>query len=387
MKILLLIPSLRNGGAERVAARLYYSLKSRGHDPLIVTFSDGEVDYPVDNHIAMGIESSTNYVKKIINVIRRVYCLKRIKKVFSPHISIGFLFGANLVNAYSRRNEHLVISSVHNTSRFEDEVPFTRLINDSIYSKSDYIVPVSLGIKGELLEKYSLTNDKLKVIYNYIDIHKDIKPRLDFRLNLVTMGRLEKQKAQWHLIHSINDLRQYVPTITLRILGQGSLHSELSNLIKDLGLLENVHLLGFQKDIGRYLTDSDVFVLSSRNEGLPNVILESMNMGLPVISTDIPHGPKEILNPDCVKLYSNDNLIIDNKYGLLVDYGNNQLSNQVGYRDEFIVQQFVNKILLLVNNPDIYRHYSEQSLKRVKDFSEQVVLDQWTDLFKKYEES
>jgi N-acetylgalactosamine-N,N'-diacetylbacillosaminyl-diphospho-undecaprenol 4-alpha-N-acetylgalactosaminyltransferase len=200
-------------------------------------------------------------------------------------------------------------------------------------------------------------------------------------VRLITIGRLEMVKAQWHLIHAINDLRFIAPNISLTIIGRESLHSELIKLIEDIGLEQSVHLIGFQKDIARYLSVADIFVFSSELEGFPNVLLEAMSMGLPIISTDIPHGPREILNPSGVEIYSNDKTLLEDKYGLLVDYGTNPLSGQYGYRDNFIVHQFVEKISLFMENSELYTHFSEQSLKRVKNFSEEATIKQWIELF------
>lgn len=164
-------------------------------------------------------------------------------------------------------------------------------------------------------------------------------------------------------------------------MGQGELLESYKNLISELKLEQHVLLLGFQKDVQHYLSKSSTFCLSSRNEGLPNVLLEAMNLGLPVVSTDIPHGPQEILNPKKINLYGNDETLVEEKYGLLVDYGNNPKTNEFGYRDEYIVNQFVEKITLLIENKDLYEHYSKQSLKRVRDFSEETIISQWIELF------
>jgi glycosyltransferase involved in cell wall biosynthesis len=108
-----------------------------------------------------------------------------------------------------------------------------------------------------------------------------------------------------------------------------------------------------------------------------------MNMGIPVISTNVPHGPKEIINPNGLEPYSNDDVELDEKYGLLVDYGDNSKSNQLGYYDSYIVNQFVEKVLLLINNQTLYQHYSRQSLKRVKDFSEEKLILDWLSILEK----
>jgi hypothetical protein len=107
-----------------------------------------------------------------------------------------------------------------------------------------------------------------------------------------------------------------------------------------------------------------------------------MTKGLPIISTDIQHGPAEILNPEKIFLYSNDWVPQEKKYGLLVDYGCNPKSKEVGYYDTYIVGQLVEKILVLINNESLYQHYSNQSLIRARDFSEDKILKEWIGLIK-----
>lgn len=381
MKILIVIPTLRRGGAERVVANLSSELTNRGYDVMIVTFSKGEIDYPVKQLREIAIEPSTNIIKKILNVLRRALQLRIIKKEFLPDVSLSFMFGANLVNLLSRIRNDIVISSVRNTIKFD---AFSiRVINLIIFKLSDTMVVVSKGIKTEIVNRYKLDKEKVYVINNFIKLNADSQYRqiTGDEIQLITMGRLVDAKAQWHLIHVVNQLKSKYPRIKLNILGEGPLFQTLLELIKELGVEDNIHLLGFQKETYKYLNEATIFCFSSRNEGMPNALLEAMSVGLPVVSTDIPHGPKDILNPLEINLYNNDGLLTSEKYGLLVDCGNNPNRSIIGYRDEYIVNQFIEKIELLMNNKEVYSHYSRQSLKRVKDFSGETIVKQWVEIF------
>ena len=382
MKILLIIPSLRNGGAERVTANLSKSFEQRGHDVLVVTFSKGHVDYPVTNHLELGLEASTNLIKRTYNVILRSYRIKKIKMSYQPNVSISLLFGANLVNVITKQKHELVITSIRSPIKYEAKKFIKKFLNSIIYRYSDIVVPVSKGIKQELLKNHKVSENKVYVISNYINTANNLLPKKDLQNipTLITIGRLEAVKAQWHMIYAVHDLINRHNNIRLNILGHGSLLEPLKKLIKDLSLESHVYILGFQKDIHQFLKDSDIFCFSSKHEGFGNVLIEAMNMGLPIISTDVPHGPKEILNPFEIDLYKNDEIILDVKYGLLVEYGNNPLSNQFGYYDAYIVKQFVEKISLLIDDSSLFNHYSKQSLNRVKDFSEDKIIKYWISL-------
>ena len=379
----MIVPSLRNGGTERAVSRISKSFEQKGFEVLVITFSKGINDYPLSHHLELGVEASKNILNKSVNVLRRSSRLKKIKLVFKPNVSISFMFGANLVNAITKINQELVITSIRSTIKYENRIVFSKFLNSIVYRLSDYVVPVSKGVGNEILDKYKINPEKIKVIYNFVDIAVSVilKEILKSSIRLITMGRLEEVKAQWHLIHAVNTLRDKYPTLVLNILGQGELFEKYQGLISELKLEQHVILHGFQDDIEHYLSISDIFCLSSRNEGMPNVLLEAMNQGLPIISTDIPHGPREVLNPSEIDLYGNDEIMTEEKYGLLVDYGNNPKSNEFGYRDEYIVNQFVERIKLLIEKKALYEHYSKQSLKRVQDFSEETIISQWIELF------
>lgn len=381
MKIIILIPSLKNGGAERVVSRLSNSFLSRGYDVLVVTFSNTQNDYKVKNLMSLGVEASNYFIGKILNSLLRILKLRKIKNDFSPDISISLLFGPNLVNVLSKHSE-IIVTSERNALAYEDSSILGSFLRKVIYHFSDYIVANSIGIKNDIVNRFGIAEYKIRVIYNYVDF--EIMQKRDLpknKLTLLTIGRLDESKAQWNLIHTIYQLKERKLNVVLIILGNGKLLTKLTRLVDELNLKNEVKFFGFQTDVQKFLKEADIFCLSSRNEGLPNVLLEAMNAGLPVISTDAPHGPKEILNPQAIDLYSKDNILHHNKYGLLVDYGEDPQSNNVGYYNPFIVNQFVDKILLLINNQSLYQHYSKQSLRRIKDFSETKIINDWIDLF------
>ena len=385
MRILILIPSLRNGGAERSVSRLSQALESKGFEITVVSFSREEAHYNVKNHIALGIGPSNKLFFRALNVVRRTIVIKKIKKAIKPNVSIGFLSGPNLVNYLSRLKDEIIISSVRSAVKHGEPQSLLGFINSLVYKGSDLIVAVSQGVKVQLIEKYHVQDSKIKVIYNFTDIQRNLKSRktIPTKIRLISLGRLEIGKGHWHLLFLMKELVKLDLDVSLTILGEGTIRHKLEDMILSLGLNDYVYLPGFQRNINAFLKHSDIFLFSSSHEGFGNVIIEAMNMGIPVISTNVPHGPKEIINPNGLEPYSNDDVELDEKYGLLVDYGDNSKSNQLGYYDSYIVNQFVEKVLLLINNQTLYQHYSRQSLKRVKDFSEEKLILDWLSILEK----
>jgi glycosyltransferase involved in cell wall biosynthesis len=123
---------------------------------------------------------------------------------------------------------------------------------------------------------------------------------------LIAIGRLEQQKDYPTMIKAFAEVRQAQPA-RLLILGEGRDRISLEKLIKEYGLDQDVSLPGFVSNPYAYLSRADLFVLSSRWEGLPTVLIEALCCGTQVVSTDCPSGPREILK--------------DGKYGRLTPVG------------------------------------------------------------------
>jgi glycosyltransferase involved in cell wall biosynthesis len=185
-----------------------------------------------------------------------------------------------------------------------------------LYAPFGRVVCVSSGVCESLSEIAGLKPDKLRVIYNPVrSLKPDNIPEQDRRLlnrwlnaeaKLIAVGSLKEQKGFDLLIRAVVELRKE-RDVQLLIVGEGGLRQELMNLARDLGIENCVTLIGFRKNPAGYLQHADRFVLSSQWEGFGNVIVEALSLGIPVISTDCPSGPSEILD--------------DGKYGVLCETG------------------------------------------------------------------
>ena len=208
-----------------------------------------------------------------------------------------------------------------------------------LFSQADLHVCVSQQLSEDISKRFQY-NAKHTVIYNGIPLRKSSPKKLGERVKIITISRLDEQKDIGTLLralHLINDVKR----VELNIIGDGEKKLELIALAEKLELQGRVRFLGWQNDVGKYLLRSDIFVLSSKREGFGFVLVEAMNYGLPIISTNAPFGPAEILG--------------DGKYGVLVPVGNDYILSQ--------------KIRELIADTYLYSIYSKKSLLRVKDFS------------------
>jgi glycosyltransferase involved in cell wall biosynthesis len=195
------------------------------------------------------------------------------------------------------------------------------LLKSQIYkffiNKADGIIVNSKIFKNKVKKKY---NVKSICILNPFDFEKikslsSIKVKNYFAKNslkIINVGRLTKQKDQISLLKSVN-LIKHIVNFNLVIIGKGVEYKSLKKFIDVKKLNNSVKLLGYKKNPFPYIKQADIFILSSRYEGSPNVLVEAMFLGKSIISTDCQTGPKEIL--------------ANGKYGDLFKVGDfNQLS-------------------------------------------------------------
>jgi glycosyltransferase involved in cell wall biosynthesis len=162
------------------------------------------------------------------------------------------------------------------------------------------------GVSQDLQEKYFFDSDEIKVVPNPMDIQTILrKSQLQEEVYLperfdpshpliIAVGRLTKPKNFPLLIHAFSLVRNKIDA-RLVILGEGEDRQDLEALVKELGLSQYVYMPGFVENPFAYMKKSSVFVLSSLWEGLPNVLIQAMIVGTPVVATDCPSGPKQIL--------------------------------------------------------------------------------------------
>lgn len=172
------------------------------------------------------------------------------------------------------------------------------------YPAASGLIAVSEGVKQDMRRLGGFTDSQVRVIYNPAATGIAPQPEAEsvrqklwgvgFDHHILSVGTLKGQKDHATLIRAFA-LLPVALNAKLTILGEGDLRSELEALVQQLGLQGRVAMPGFVIDTYPWYRTADLFVLSSRWEGFGNVIVEALECGLPVVSTDCPSGPAEIL--------------------------------------------------------------------------------------------
>jgi glycosyltransferase involved in cell wall biosynthesis len=306
-RLALYLPSLRGGGAERVMVTLANAFAERGYAVDLVLVS-AEGPYLVEVSDAVRIVD--------LGCSRVLFSLPRLARYLRkerPRVLLSAMGHANaiavLARGLSRVPTRVVVSernhfSVSIAQSGEARNRFLERRIRKIYRLADGIIAVSTGVADDLAKHAGLPRKKISVVYNPVWVPRiqkladeTVEPRLfhdgDGPL-IVAMGRLVKQKGFSILLRAFARLRAQ-RAARLVILGEGELRESLEGEIGQLGLAADVILPGFAHNPFPLLRDSDLFVLSSLWEGLPNGMIQAMACGTPVVASDCPSGPAEIL--------------------------------------------------------------------------------------------
>lgn len=307
-KIALFVPSLGGGGAERVMVLLANGLIEEGLDVdlLVVNMNKGA-------HAAELSEKVNLIDFKKSRTLAALPEMVRYLKKSRPRVMISALDYANVVTLVARRlagaSTKLIITE-HSTLSVASQGDFRGMgrilpwLMKLTYPWADQILAVSQGVADDLADKLNIKRSKIAVAYNPVVTEQlsmlsaqEVQwpwPRVEGIPFILATGRLAAAKDFSTLLKAFSILRKKRPA-KLLILGEGEERSMLEQKIAQYELGEDVALPGFVNNPYAWMASADLFVMSSRWEGLPTVLIEAMACGAPVVSTDCPSGPAEIL--------------------------------------------------------------------------------------------
>lgn len=302
MRIALFIPGFGGGGAECVFIALANYWVSNGHFvDYLVCRNEGPMRTRLDERVNV-----VELRRSKIRLLRRAfyaYQVSRYCRVENPELLVSTLSYCNQIAASAKMffgigGTCLVIREANSLSNFGKLCRFQRFLNRVsmriLYHQANWVSANSRNTLDELAQECGVIPQKMVLVRNPVVMHpvtvvEPTKPPV-----ILGSGRLIPQKDFATLVRSFAVVRKSLPC-RLIILGEGPEREGLLALARELSIPESdLELPGFVNDPGSYYTKASVFVLPSLWEGLPNVVLEALSYGLPVVATDCVGGTREI---------------------------------------------------------------------------------------------
>lgn len=304
MRIAIVLPDLRGGGVERIRLVLAREFLERGHQvDFVLMQARGELldEVPAECRVVdLGVARARQVVGPLRTYIRR----ERPDAVLAAMWPLTVIAPMTRLWGYRGRvvvSEHCMLKLQYGAWGRAHRLALRGSLA-ATYRLADARVAVSSGVAEDLAALSGLARERFTVIHNPVLLGREGKVLDDpFQAwgghrgpRLISVGSFKAQKNQALLIRAFASLARDTDA-ALVILGEGELRPELSALVRSLGLDGRVIMPGFVKDPSPWYRAADLFVLTSDNEGFGNVIVEALSCGVPVVATDCPSGPAEIL--------------------------------------------------------------------------------------------
>lgn len=366
IKILFLINTLGGGGAERVLVNLVNNMDTSVFDITVETMFGEGVNADLLNKNIRRIAKNDPCPPGIAYIFRFM-SEKALYKHFigNEHydILVAYMHGAPVkVIAGCNDPDVKKIAWLHNgdpeTGTF---FRFWSKRSDAFkaYAGCDAVVGVSQSV-ADAFSAYTGIKENIRVVYNTNDaakITEAAKEPVDIpfdpdSLNVVSVGRLGKEKGYERLFAVCEKIRSEGFPVTVSIIGAGSEEEALRRLIAENNAVDHFRLIGFRSKPYAYVAKADVFVCSSYTEGLSTAVTEAVILGVPVVSTDVS-GAKEILGEN-------------NEYGIVTENSENGL--YTGIKE-------------MLSDPDKRRHYAEKAKERAAFFATEKTVNEAQELF------
>jgi glycosyltransferase involved in cell wall biosynthesis len=400
-KIDLFLPNLGIGGAENVAYQL--GLAFHDYECRYILMED-KVDYPVKIPIdVINIDNSVkrNMLGKLYKFLQMYLQVRRHKQELGTGICLSFMALQNFINILTRNREKVVISVRSFESRGLGGSYFRvyKSLIYHLYKRADLIVTVSEGVARDLIENFGVPAEKIRTIYNPINIAKitseaqasvgDYEKIFDHP-TLIHVGTFKPAKGHHFLLRVFSQIKSGYPDAKLLLIGDGPLQEKMIRLAGSLQLSAytpqtpctpetidtfDVYFLGKQSNPHRFVSRSTLFVFSSLWEGFPNVLLEVMACGIPILSADCHSGPRELLAPE-TDVWQQTETVAYTEHGVLLPPVSDD-EPPADARPTAVEALWARAVHEMLENPLRRRSMVDAASRRLKDFERHKIISRW----------
>ena len=363
-RLLVFFPNIAPGGTERVVQTLLPELSKRYQVHCVMLANPANSPYQAPAGIPLIVLDglALGGLPKYVSWMLQLWCILRQVK---PDAVLSFgevpIVLASLCRALHMFSQPARL--IHNVRNHE-----STFLKQAIYGglkkrvlawslrKGDCVTGNSQEIVNELCDQFHCSAPT-RVIFNPVDLTRFVNctetqnSRRQEGLHIINIARLDPQKGQNSLLRAFAQVQAQCPNARLSFIGEGPEESVLRTSVAELGLRQ-VNFMGWSSDIPLSLMQADIFCLPSLWEGMPNVLLEALAAGVPVVAFDCKSGPREILE--------------DGRYGILVNVGD--------------IDALAKALLTLAADTSLRQLYAERGLIRAKDFNTAHIAKQWIEV-------
>jgi glycosyltransferase involved in cell wall biosynthesis len=403
VKLVILIPDLGAGGAERVALTLAQYFPDDLSTRFVLFENNRDFETPTcPVHV---VSTANGLWNRLVWPFDAVASVRQLKEIYRPTVSLSFTVSANLVNAATASAGGATVVSIRNTmskALCGKSRPLFRALIHRLYRNADRIITLSESVRRDAIDYLRLPPERIVTIYNPLDVERieresaePIPELFDDVFGrgpvLVTVGRLAQEKGHSRLIRVFASVNRKLPDSRLMILGAGSLHDSLVALARSLGLktfsaLERTHpdgpagscsmvFAGFQPRPAAFVSRATLFVFPSLWEGLGQALVESLACGVCIVAADCRSGPRELLAPDHDR--SEPTKVVEQaRYGfLLPPFERNELSAAASTTE--LEHLWAEVLSSLLADSALRESFRRRTRSRAMDFHVKEIAAQW----------
>jgi len=333
-KIAFLIYNLEHGGAEKVCTLLCNELTKKNLyiELWVINYQETSLTKQLNHNIHI-VNINKRHTRNSFFILLKMLIQRKPKSILIFHTELAILIV--IIKKLFFINVRVIVRNINTLSHVFNNTEdswrkyFTYKSLKFALQHSNKIIAQSSGMRDDLIKSFNIESNKIETIFNpafNIDVNGSaIIEKLPYENEFLYVGRLNSQKGLANLILAFNMAFNTNANIHLTLIGEGEEKQKLEKMVKNLRLTSAITFEGFQAKTLSYYQRAKATVLTSLFEGFPNVLVESISVGTPVIAFDCPSGPADIITPGVNGILV-ENLNVANFAKAMLSIANDEIS-------------------------------------------------------------